>query len=819
MKFTNSKKLLQCLKELYSASDALNCFEKLRILTDNFQSKTDSLTKRRIISHEDSCLMVYPNTLRNGENSSLSNIQDFLQHGFGADLSSVHILPFFEADGDFGFQVKNYYEVDSDFGDWDDIQSIANSHDLMIDLVCNHVSSSSDWFEKFSKGVEFYKDFFILYNSNFDHSKVTTCPNEKIYSSHQSESGEIKLWCRYSDDQLDLNYKNWRVLYSICEVLLTYAKLGAKYIRLDAIAYVWKKSGTNCVNLPENQTIVKIFRMLLDFSYPTVSLVVEVPYHPRNHNYLDGDNGAQLSYDYNLPVLINHSLISGDASYLVEYLRDRRLPTSGDTPINVLSTHDGLFLMPFASPLPSQEIDVLVDAARRNDGTVYYRDMGAEKHAYECNISIVDLLNTTELTDKQNLDKLLAGISIILSLPGLPLIYANLLLNARNDFNQVGESGDRRAINRRTFDLIGASFQHGVKHLDTDLVEPVRKLLNIRRNNANFGPESSLQVLSSGKEVLIFKRGISLLVVVNVTAHFQQVSLPNGMYIDEISGHWVGGAVYLHPFQSMWLSEKLMNEPVETASNLEVSLFEAYDDLKYEAYAYRFCKNDRLTLDFTYRRNHLPLVAASHPDIVSSDEETDYVSGRYDHPRISLVAFLPRDLLLSNDNYVGYLESLQKCSFSSKINWDIHNVRSLRLHATICGRIQEKYNIQDLDSFFAEIEKMEPFKIRVYGPWMNASRNVGRLYLPLASELIRGIGAFERMQMLMQVPSTKFYAVGVHQFTDSLSVEETLELETLLDSYRGQKLVDFIMDEVSIIKTHDDLILESEILKNIHLHH
>src|SRR5690606_35016656 len=108
-----------------------------------------------------------------------------------------------------------------------------------------------------------------------------------------------------SADQVDLNFKNPAVLLATTRALLFYVEHGAKFIRLDAIAYLWKEIGTPCIHLPQTHQVIQLMRAVLDEVAPDVRLITEtnVP-HPDNISYFGaGTNEAQLVYNFALPPL------------------------------------------------------------------------------------------------------------------------------------------------------------------------------------------------------------------------------------------------------------------------------------------------------------------------------------------------------------------------------------------------------------------------------------------------------------------------------------------------------------------------------------
>jgi sucrose phosphorylase len=125
-----------------------------------------------------------------------------------------------------------------------------------------------------------YRDYFITPNESDDLSQVVRPRALPLLTAYQAAGGERKIWTTFSADQVDLNYANPAVLLEIIDVLLFYVSKGAEFIRLDAIAYLWKQSGTSCINLPQAHAIIQLFRAVLDEVAPHVLLITETNVPP-----------------------------------------------------------------------------------------------------------------------------------------------------------------------------------------------------------------------------------------------------------------------------------------------------------------------------------------------------------------------------------------------------------------------------------------------------------------------------------------------------------------------------------------------------------
>ena len=117
--------------------------------------------------------------------------------------------------------------------------------------------------------------------------------------------GEKYVWTTFSADQVDVNFENPDVLIEYVKIILSYVEAGARYIRLDAVGFLWKKSGTNCMHLPETHAVVRLFREILQLVDPGISLITETNVPNReNLSYFGNRNEAHMIYNFSLPPLL-----------------------------------------------------------------------------------------------------------------------------------------------------------------------------------------------------------------------------------------------------------------------------------------------------------------------------------------------------------------------------------------------------------------------------------------------------------------------------------------------------------------------------------
>ncbi len=327
------------------------------------------------LSERDSILITYGDQVREPDRLPLKTLSEFCERYLNGLISGIHILPFFPSSSDDGFSVMDYRAVDPSLGTWLDIEQIGRSFRLMVDLVINHASARGDWFRAFLRDELPYRDFFMTVQGEPDLSRVVRPRARPLLTDFNTSSGLRRVWTTFSPDQVDLNFHNPDVLLEMVDILFTYAMHGAQFIRLDAIAYLWKELGTSCINLPQTHAVVQLLRAVLDQVAPHVRLVTEtnVPQQENISYFGDGTNEAQLVYNFALPPLVLHTFRSGDSSDLSTWASGLDLPSPQATFFNFLASHDGIGLNPVRGILSPAALDALVVQTLAHGGLISYK--------------------------------------------------------------------------------------------------------------------------------------------------------------------------------------------------------------------------------------------------------------------------------------------------------------------------------------------------------------------------------------------------------------------------------------------------------------
>lgn len=569
------KSILDKLIFLYGKEKSNKIFENIMKLTERYQNNIHNNSDKEWVDEKDVFLITYGDNIKEEGKGALKTLHEFLNKYLKGIVTNVHILPFYPYSSDDGFSVIDYFKVNPELGNWDDIENMSKDFKLMFDLVINHISSKSEWFQGYLRGEEEYKNFFIETKPCEELSKVTRPRALPLLTKFETSEGEKYIWTTFSEDQIDLNFKNEKVLLKIIELILFYVSKGAKTLRLDAIGYLWKEIGTSCIHLEQTHKVIQLFRDILDIVAPETILITEtnVP-HKDNISYFgDGYNEAQMVYQFPLPPLVLNAYQTGNASHLLKWADSLEQISDKTTFFNFLASHDGIGVMPAKGILSEEEINEMVKKAKEYGGYVSYKDNGdGTKSPYELNINYFDALSHPDDEEDIKIKRFMGSQAILLSLMGVPAIYIHSLLGSRNYNEGVKESGIYRRINREKLLLEKLEKELNDKNiLRNKIFSKYVELIKIRKTEKAFHPNAKQKVIFANESVFSFVRTSldneeAIIVLNNVSNKEQKVKIELkecglekvNVLRDLISDENVNVdngiiEITLKPYQFMWL--------------------------------------------------------------------------------------------------------------------------------------------------------------------------------------------------------------------------------------------------------------------------
>lgn len=441
-------------------------------------------------------LLTYPDSL----GGDLRRLTAYLRGPFAGLFRGVHVLPPFPSSGDRGFAPLTYREIDPRFGTWEDIERLAADHDVVLDLMINHISRRSPEFQDFLRRGRRspYADLFITLDKVWpggepppeDVARIfLRKPEEPFTTVTIAETGETeRIWTSFGtrdwSEQIDLDVTSTATRALIADWLRTFAERGVRIVRLDAVGYVIKKAGTSCFMVePE---IYEFLGWVAGLA-AAFGLTVLPEIHDRYATHEKLAARGFWTYDFVLPGLVLHAFTTGHAERLAEHLR-----RSPHRQFTTLDSHDGIPVRPdLDGILTPAEMRALADHVHRQGGNANrilsrFPDDGVDVHQLNC--TYYSALGRDD-------ERYLAARAIQLFARGVPQIYYVGLLAGENDLAAVERTGEGRSINRH--DYTEAEIEAALRR------PVVRRLLDlVRLRNTHPAFDGELEVDLEGSAVL-----------------------------------------------------------------------------------------------------------------------------------------------------------------------------------------------------------------------------------------------------------------------------------------------------------------------------
>jgi len=570
-------KIDKLLKTIYSnhTTEEINFISnQLLQILDDFSEKSayEEIRDKERWNESHSVLITYADSIyKNGE-ATLITLRKLLSKHFGSLSKVVHILPFLKSTSDGGFAVSSYDSIEEKFGGWDDLKSISKNHDLMADLVLNHVSSSHPWVQQFIKSQEPGISNVFSPKQNLDWSNVVRPRSSSLFSLINTDDGPKQVWTTFGPDQIDVNWHNPKMTLEFLNLITTYLSNGIKWLRLDAVGFIWKESGTTCLHLPKAHSIVKLLRVLLNNLLDDGVLITEtnVP-QKENLSYLIDDDEAHMAYNFPLPPLLLEAIITSRADILNSWIFDWPILPEDTTLFNFTASHDGVGLRALEGLMNEQRIkDLLINCEKRGGLVSHRRLSNGDDKPYELNISWWSAMEDSSRDAKRfQYERFILSQLLVMALKGVPAFYLPALLASENDIKSFSMTGQRRDLNREKFksENLSAVLNNPESYANKNL-KYLRNAMDIRSELKQFHPRSEMKCLSKGRsDIVVFKRSKgteSVFAIHNMTENkinyqLNDNDLPKIIDNDFNTQDFLTSTKYnwknisLDPFQVIWL--------------------------------------------------------------------------------------------------------------------------------------------------------------------------------------------------------------------------------------------------------------------------
>ena len=375
----------------------------------------------------------------------------------------------------------------------------------MFDLVINHCSRENLWFADFIGGKEPGCDYFHEMPSMVGLENVVRPRNSPLLTHVHTYQGVKRVWTTFSDDQIDLNFANPDVLCEFVHILFSYIAQGARFIRLDAIAFLWKELGTSSINLEQTHCVVRVLRALVDEMQTQTLLLTEtnVP-HQENVGYFGTKDEAHLVYQFSLAPLLLYSYLFNNGQYLGTWAEQLDPPPDGCSFLNFIASHDGIGLRPLEGLVPSGDVKRLTDKVHERGGYAAMRSAkdGTES-VYELNIALFSAFGGTA----KDIPAYVAAHQLMMAFQGVPALYINAFVGGSNDMQGVESTGRTRSINRGHWQLDDLNTTLGTEGNEQSVIfSALCKSLELRGAQSAFAPCATQSVLAFSDSHIWLKR-------------------------------------------------------------------------------------------------------------------------------------------------------------------------------------------------------------------------------------------------------------------------------------------------------------------------
>ena len=568
----NQKKISSILRTIYKPSlnerDIDHLKDQIIQIIKKFNQNNSK--KKLTISEKTSLVICYGDNINSNQKSSIQVFQNFFKKNLKKYFNAIHFLPFYPSSSDSGFAVKDHYKIEKRIGSWSDIKKISKSSHVMADIVINHSSARGLWFKNFLKKKRPGKDYFLTVNSKFNTSKVVRPRDHKLLKKIDIFGKSDFLWRTFSADQIDLDFKNPSVLLRFIKIMVHLVSNGVTIFRLDAIAYLWKKNGTNCINLKQTHEIVKLLRLISNLLNVETIIITETNLPEKeNLSYFGKNDEANWIYNFSLPPLLIHAFLFENSSYLNKW--SKKLPNAKfqNSYLNFIASHDGIGMRPTEGILNERSLNNFLKRLKKNGSKFSYRKVqNKSRKVYEANITVFDALkkSDTDPNGKFFLERYIAAHAIMISFEGVPAIYFNSLFGKSNDEAKYVITGNNRDINRYKWNYENITKNLKDKNSKQSIFyQNLGKLLEIKRKQKAFHPNAQRLNINLGSKLFCFKRTSldkkqTIISITNCSSVDQYPKL-NKKYskwknIINPKMDSLNKSFKLKPFETMWLSNK-----------------------------------------------------------------------------------------------------------------------------------------------------------------------------------------------------------------------------------------------------------------------
>lgn len=528
-------------------------------------------------------------------------------------INMIHIMPILqcpEGKSDGGYAVSDFRHVDQRIGSNEDLAELSEElqkHGILLtlDVVVNHTSNEHEWARRACQGDKTYQDYYYVFDNReipdmFEQTMPEIFPETS--PGNFTWNDEMQKWVMtvFNDFQWDLNYSNPAVLIEMIDIILHWSNQGADIIRLDAVAFLWKKIGSTCQNEREAHLLLQLMKDCCQVTAPGVLFIAEAIVAPSEIIKYFGEDAinakeCEIAYNATYMALLWDAVATHNAQLLYQGLKSLPDKLERATWLNYIRCHDDIGLgfddndIVAVGYNPRQHRKFIIDYYTGNFEGSSARGLsfGSNQKTGDVRISgslasLVGLESAIEANDEQQIDfaikRILLLHSLILSFGGIPLLYYGDEIGTLNDCHYLDDehkAHDSRWAHRPTFDWDKAERRHAPGSIEHRIFTGLKKMIAIRKEIPAFADFNNRELIPLDNPNLFAFTRFNLsrpsgrvLVVCNFDANPQYLDLTNHsikatLGVGQIRDLYTGDTpamfkqqLVIPPFQFYWLSDQ-----------------------------------------------------------------------------------------------------------------------------------------------------------------------------------------------------------------------------------------------------------------------
>ncbi|WP_414564199.1 MULTISPECIES: alpha-amylase family glycosyl hydrolase [unclassified Anabaena] len=548
----------------------------------------------------------------NGFAENLADLENKIGYFQELGINMVHIMPILmcpNGQSDGGYAISDFRQIDDRVGDLEDIRRIAKEFrkrdiSLILDIVLNHTSDEHEWAQKAKMGDRSFQDYYFIFENReipdmFEQNMPEVFPETD--PGNFTWNAEMEKWVMtvFHNYQWDLNYSNPKVFIEMLDIILFWANQGVDVLRLDAVAFLWKKIGSSCQNERKAHLILQLMKDCCQVTAPGVLFIAEAIVAPVEVIKYFGEDAiaakeCEIAYNATLMALIWDGIATKNTKLLYQGIKSLPNKLERATWLNYVRCHDDIGLgfddsdIRLAGYEPRAHRRFLVDyLSGQFDGSssrgMVFMPNEATGDARICGslASLAGLESALETTDEDlialAINRILLMHAIILSFGGIPLIYNGDAIAVLNDYSYIDDpskTNDNRWVHRPKINWEKADLRKKQGTVEYTVFNATKKMIAIRKEISAFADFNNRELLHIENEhLLCFIRfnhqrpSEKVLVIANFDANPQYLYLESlrhtgfnlySNFVDLYSGikpEQCDNRITLEGYQFYWLTE------------------------------------------------------------------------------------------------------------------------------------------------------------------------------------------------------------------------------------------------------------------------